>query len=248
MFKQTEKNIIVAGHMGYAYLYPANTMLSFQKAIELGVDMLELDLNLSLDKELIVMHDNTIDRTTNGTGEIRNMTLKELKAYDAGIKKGEEFRNERIPTFTELLDMVTKENNIYLNVEIKEKTFETADLAIKALEKYNMLDKCVIACFDAKIVKYVNQKYGIKTQGFPDWYMSNFEEDTNSYLYSVGIEMKDLNKEFCGKFKSMGIDPWGYCPDTDEKVYQAIESGVKLITCNNPEPALRILREKGLHR
>lgn len=248
MFGQSEKNIIVAGHRGCKALYPENTIISFKKAIELGVDMIEMDLNLTSDKQLVVIHDNTLDRTTNGKGNVRDYTLEEIKKLDAGIFKGEEFAGERIPTFTEFLDLVSKEKNMYLNVEIKEKTHETVDLTIKELDKYNLLGKIVIACFDASIVRYANEKYGVKCQGFPSWYMKKFERDTYKYVYSVGIEMKDLTKALCDDFKGRGIDPWGYCPDTDEAVYRAIDSGCTLVTCNNPEPALRIFREKGLHK
>lgn len=248
MFKQSENNVIVAGHRGYKALYPENTMISFQKAIELGVDMIELDLNVTSDKQLVVIHDNTLDRTTNGTGSVRDFTLDEIKKLDAGLFMGEEFAGARVPEFNEFLDLVAKVNNFYLNVEIKERTQEAVDLAVKALDRYNMLDKIVITCFDAAIVRYASEKHGIKTQAFPSWYMSNFDEHTYKYVYSVGIHMRDLTRALCTDFKSRGIDPWGYCPDTDEQVYKAIESKCTLVTCNNPEPALRILREKGLHK
>jgi len=248
MFGQSEKNIIVSGHRGYKTLYPENTIISFKKAIEIGVDMIEMDLNLTRDKQLVVIHDNTLDRTTNGTGAVCDYTLDEIKRLDAGIFMGEEFAGERVPTFTEFLDLVSKEKNMFLNVEIKEKTHEAVDLAIKELDKYGLLDKMVIACFDAAIVRYANEKYGVKTQGFPSWYMKNFDRNTYKHVYAVGIGMKDLTWELCEDFKGRGIDPWGYCPDTDEAVLRAIESGCTLVTCNNPEPALRIFREKGLHK
>ncbi|NLK39964.1 MAG: glycerophosphodiester phosphodiesterase [Clostridiales bacterium] len=248
MFGQSETNVLVAGHRGYKALYPENTMISFKKAIEIGVDMIEMDLNVTADRQLVIIHDTTLDRTTNGNGKVRDFTLKEIKSLDAGIFKGEEFAGERVPEFSEFLDLVSKEENLYLNVEIKDRTFEAVDLTIKALDEYNMLDKIVITCFDASIVRYANEKYGVKTQGFPSWYVSNFDEHTYRHVYAVGIHMKDLSRALCIDFRSRGIDPWGYCPDTDEMVYKAIESKCSLVTCNNPEPALRILREKGLHK
>ena len=85
--KLLDKNSrIVAGHRGIKAHYPENTILSFEKAIELGVDMLEMDLNVTRDGEIVVIHDLTVDRTTDGTGAVRSLTLKEIKALDAGVR------------------------------------------------------------------------------------------------------------------------------------------------------------------
>ena len=65
-------NIVVAGHRGYRAKYPENTLVSFSKALELGVDMIEFDLNLTKDKRLVVIHDQKVDRTTDGTGFVRD--------------------------------------------------------------------------------------------------------------------------------------------------------------------------------
>lgn len=247
MFGQSVKNVIVAGHRGYRAKYPENTMLSFQKAHELGVDMLEMDLNLTRDKQLVVIHDNTVDRTTNGSGAVRDLTLNEIKKLDAGQWFGAEFAGLQVPTFTEFLEWVALKTALFLNVEIKEKTFETVDLAVRELMRYNMLNRCVIACFDAKITRYAYEKHGVKTQGFPSWYMTNFEDDSYSYLYSAGIYMGDLNRELCEEFRAIGIDPWCWSPDNEEQVYKAIECGATVYTCDDPVSALETLRREGLH-
>jgi glycerophosphoryl diester phosphodiesterase len=246
MFGQSSKNVIVAGHRGYKAKYPENTMLSFQKACELGVDMLEMDLNLTKDKKLAVIHDDTVDRTTDGNGAVRDHTFSELKELDAGGWFGAEFAGLQIPSFTEFLEWAALETNLFLNVEIKEKTFETVDLAVGEITRSNMLERCVIACFDADITRYAAKKYGMKTQGFPSWYMANFREDSYSFLYSVGIGMEDLSRELCEKFRALGIDPWCWCPDDEKAVYKAIESCATLYTCNDPAPALDILRRENL--
>ena len=85
---QSPKNIYVAAHRGWRTKYPENTMESFRAAEALGVDQLELDVRVTKDDELVVIHDPTVDRTTDGTGLVREKTLTELKALDAGIFKG----------------------------------------------------------------------------------------------------------------------------------------------------------------
>lgn len=248
VFGQSEKNILVAGHRGIRAYYPENTMLSFQKAIDMGVDMIEMDINLSSDKVPMVIHDHKVDRTTNGKGFVHDMTCKELQALDAGVRFNGVYPGCKIPTFDEFLDLVSKVENFFLNVEIKEMTHEAVDLTVKMLEEFKMLDKCVIACFDASILRYAFRTYGVKTQGFPESYMQNYDGHTSECFYSVGIHLGDLKPETCRSYVEQGIDPWGWCPDTDEDVYQCIRAGATLITCNNPEPALRILRQQGLHR
>ena len=78
--------------------------------------------------------------------------------------------------------------------------------------------------------------------------MMNFDAHTYEAMYGAGGEMRDIMPEFCEKMRGFGVNPWGYCADTDEQVYRAIRAGVSMINGNNPEPALRILRQQGLHK
>jgi glycerophosphoryl diester phosphodiesterase len=247
MFGQSAKNVLVAAHRGYRAKYPENTMLAFRKADALGVDMLEMDLNLTKDKRLAVIHDDTVDRTTDGSGAVRDYTFRELQELDAGGWFGAEFAGLQIPSFTEFLDWAA-ETNLYLNVEIKERTAETVDLAVREIERRHMRNRCLIACFDADITRYAAEKHGMKTQGFPSWYMSNFQDDSYSFMYSAGIEMGDLNRALCEEFRARGIDPWCWCPDDEAAVYKTIESGASLCTCNDPLPALTVLRRENLRK
>ena len=99
--------IYVAAHRGWYAKYPENTMPAFRAAVELGVDQVETDVRVTADGELVLIHDATLERTTNGTGKVIDMTFEELRGLDAGSWKGEEFRGYQIPTFKEFMDMVT---------------------------------------------------------------------------------------------------------------------------------------------
>ena len=247
MWNQSENNVLVVGHRGLKAFYPENTMISFEKAIEAGVDGIEMDINMTKDGHLVVIHDNRVDRTTNGIGLVQDMTLEELKKLDAGSHFSGEFCNERIPTFEEFLDLV-KDKKIILNVEIKDYRFSVVDQTIKMLDDYNLSDRYVLACFNADVTTYAHKEYQIKTQGFPEWMVKNFKADTNTHYYAVGIAMKDLTRDLCNKYKAMNIDPWCWTPDDQEGVYKAIDCGATVITTNNPFPALKILKEKNLHK
>ena len=84
----------IFGHRGFSTEYPENTMLAFRKALAAGADGIEFDARLTADGQIIIMHDPTVDRTTTGTGKVRDMTLAEIRRLDAGIKKGLVFENE----------------------------------------------------------------------------------------------------------------------------------------------------------
>ena len=233
-FGESAARPLVAGHRGYKAKYPENTMLSYRRAHALGVDMLEIDLNLTKDGQLALIHDRTVDRTTDGCGPVKDFTLAQLQTLDAG-------QGERIPCFAEFLDWVAG-TRLCLNVEIKTKTRETADLAVALLERCRMLERCVITCFDADITQYACQQYGARTQGFPRHAMQHFKRDSYDYLYSVGIEMRDLTPALVDEFNGRGIQPWCWCPDIPEEVERMRICGATLCTCNDPVPAMRILR------
>lgn len=242
LFHKSETDIVVSGHRGMLARYPENTMLSFRKAIEAGVDQLEIDINMTRDCELVIIHDCTVDRTTEKSGRVRSFTLDEIKRMDAGSHKDDAFRGERIPTLKELLDVVAP-IDISLNVEIKDTTFETVDKTVKMLLDYGMEDRFVIACFDANIVQYAHQKYGVMTQGFPvqEPYQINLSNETPDHTYAVGIYYGSLTRQLCEEYAAQGIQPWTWCPDTEEQVRHAIDCGARLLTCNDPIPALKLL-------
>lgn len=243
-------NMLVAGHRGCGAFYPENTLLSIQKALDMKVDMIEFDLNLTKDKVIVIMHDNTVDRTSNGTGYIHDMTLEQIKELDAGGKFEKIFEGLKVPTLRELCELVKPYKDLLFNVEIKEKTQETVDLTMEILNEYGLRERCVFTCFDASIAAYMYDSYRVRVQGFPKEKMENFidgEAGTYSKLFAVGIDMKSITPERVRGFENIGILPWSYCPDTEELVYESIRCGARLMTCNNPIPALNIVKAKGLH-
>ena len=115
---QSEKNIYVAAHRGWSAVYPENTMEAFRAAVGLNVDQIETDVRITRDGELVLMHDAAVDRTTDGTGKVCDYTLAELKKLDAGIKKGEQFRGARVPTFIEFMDLVRDLPDMTVDIEL----------------------------------------------------------------------------------------------------------------------------------
>ena len=109
--------MLVVGHRGWLGAYPENTLAGFKAALELGVDAIELDIHVTSDGRVAVIHDDTVDRTTDGVGVVSKMTLAELKALDAGAWFGERFAGERIPTLEEVMELV--DGKVALAIEVK---------------------------------------------------------------------------------------------------------------------------------
>jgi glycerophosphoryl diester phosphodiesterase len=241
------QTVFVVGHRGYKSAYPENTLLSFKKAIELGCDVIEFDLRLSKDNVLMIVHDETVDRTTNGSGPVCDFTLSELRQLDAGGSFDKVFEGLRIPTLEELCELLKDYPDVLLNVEIKKgyRTQEAADMAVAMLREYGYLSRCVFTSFDATIVSHIHDTYGLKTQGFPEERMKDFVPGPNgtySKMWAIGISLGQLTSEQVQKFRSMGLLVGSFCPDTEDQVRFALEAGVNRITCNNPLPALQVLQ------
>ena len=113
---QTVKTLNIA-HRGASGSAPENTLASFNKAIEMGADVVELDVHLSSDNELIVIHDNTLDRTTTLKGNVKDHTLKEIKKADAGSWFGEKWKNEPVPTLDEVLFTVNGKAKVLIEIK-----------------------------------------------------------------------------------------------------------------------------------
>lgn len=239
---------LISAHRGYSYRYPENTLLAFKEAIDLGVDMVELDLHLSADGVLMVMHDNTLDRTTNGTGQLRERTCAELKELDAGGWKNVIYTGLKIPTFAEFLTLVEPYNELLLMVEIKTEPddFACADAAIAMTKEFGVIDRCIFTSFDAQVTDHIHDQYGLPNLGYSEHHMKNVKPDSGSKLFSVGVPMREVTKEHMDYWRQRNIIAGAYCPDTEEQVLYCIECGTTILTCNNPLPAMRIAKEKGL--
>ena len=112
------QTVAVVAHRGASGVFPENTRAAFEEAIRLGVETIEIDVHLTRDEALIIVHDYSVDRTSDGHGDISDMTLAEIKALDAGSWFDPNFTGERFLTLEETLDLMPSE--MKLNVHIKE--------------------------------------------------------------------------------------------------------------------------------
>lgn len=143
-------------HAGNQTLCPENTLAAFKQAIDDGVDILETDLRLTADGEFVCIHDATVDRTTNGHGEVAKMKLEEIKKLSASFGRLE-FSRERIPTLSELANIIPP--NVALALELKTDRFletKVCRALIKQLEKSKLRDRTIVISFSSERLQTVH--------------------------------------------------------------------------------------------
>ncbi len=250
--------MVVAGHRGAKKIWPENTALGFIEAIRLGCDLIETDLHFTKDKQIVLIHDFTLDRTTNATGVVEEHTLAELKKLDVCCKCADtkgfvgdandpRYKNERILTLEEFLDLM-KNEKVNLLIEFKGDNLELVDRTMEIFKTYRMAGRSTFTSFYVKLIEYLHDAYGVRTEGKLKRQLKDQQlfvdgpGGTYSKMYSVGLEMPEVTAENVAMLRSYGVHPWAWCPDTEEKVKKCIELGFEGITCNDPRPALKLIR------
>ncbi|MBR2949241.1 MAG: hypothetical protein IKC46_05195 [Lachnospiraceae bacterium] len=234
-----ENKMMVAGHRGDCYNWPENTMEGFRAAIEAGADMIETDVRLTKDNVLILMHDDKVDRTADGSGFVKEKTFAEMRRLNVG----ERSNPMQVPTLEELL-VLLKEKDVLLNLEIKEyysaenvdRCHLCIDECVKLIEKYDFSKKMLFNSFDAHVLEYIHKKYGGRylLHGFyPYSIMHNVEGNPDEYLYCACI-FDDRNKLLYEELNAKGIEPWiGAGVTRKTHLKECFEMGAKLVTTNN---------------
>ena len=251
---QSQDNIFVAAHRGWSALYPENTMPAFIAALELDVDQIETDVRVTKDGQLVLIHDQTVDRTTSGTGLVRDHTLAELQQLDAGSWKGEQFRGTQIPTFIAFMDLVKDHPTLTLDVEIKEypellgePAHDVCDRVLRIIDDYGFTDRVVINSWSPKLNEYIFTKYGKKYRQHVYWPAGSMttEAAIDPYSYAYCACMFNVNgvrgnRGICTRqelldMTAKGCRAWGPTSiNNEEMLDKAIAVGYELITCDDP--------------
>lgn len=150
----------IIAHRGYSAIAPENTIAAFAAAIEQGANSIEFDVQLSSDGEFVIIHDATLERTTNGSGKVAEKTLKELKQLDAGSWFNPKFAWEKIPTLREALDAI-KNLDKFAYPEVKGSEIWTdrdVDKFVQILIETGWEERCIVLCFKDKLLEQVRAR------------------------------------------------------------------------------------------
>ncbi len=223
----------VMAHRGASTEAPENTMAAFQKAIDDMADYIELDVQLTNNGEVIVMHDSNAYRTTGVDANIVNMTYKEVKTLDAGSWFSDEYVGENVPSLKEVLELT--QGKIKLNIELKptDNGIALAKNTVRLIEKYNMVNDCVITSFSEsalKAVKTYNQE--IKVGYILSAAYGDFYDMKNVDFFSVNAAF--LSKRTIDAIHNSGKRVYAWTVNNKESIKNLTNKGVDGIITDNP--------------
>jgi glycerophosphoryl diester phosphodiesterase len=238
-------------HRGFSSQYPENTLLSFRKALELGVIRQELDLQITKDGHLVVLHDRKVDRTTDGEGATVDLTLEEIQQLDAGSWLSPEFTGNRIPTFTEVLQKLDAQ--AILVVELKFEGNDPISKVVAAIRENNAADRVVISSFDhAKLpaVKEIAPELPTTALCQPD---GRSPQDWIVLAKALGIDTLGprcgaVDEAYVRAAHDAGylVRAWGLGRDQGAEMTRLIDLGVDGMTTDCPDILQDILISRGI--
>ncbi|MGX9416145.1 glycerophosphodiester phosphodiesterase family protein [Vibrio sp. WJH972] len=204
----------IVGHRGASGSHPENTRASIMAAIEMGVNWVEIDVQPTKDNVLVICHDHTIDRCSDGHGRVDQFTYGELLQFDFGAWFDKKFVHERIMTLEQLL-ILALEDNFCINIEVKIDDFHDKKAIVanltQLLERYpDIYKNIVITSFNGEITRLIaasipQAKIGILTETLSQDDIDLIKEID---AFSCHINYRHLNKEDLTQLKDLGVETW----------------------------------------
>lgn len=235
------EGFVTIAHRGFSHIAPENTLIALKKAIEIGADFAELDVCQTKEGEIVLMHDETLDRTTNGTGEIWNFTLKELKQLDAGSWFGPQFKGEPIPTLLEVIQFVRGKMKLNIEIKVSREEPEIAQKVVSIVRSEDFVKECIVTSFDRGTVEEVKKIAPEITAGFI------FEEEYPSDVFqgnwdALSCDYILVNKEFVLRARENSKKIYVWTVNNKKEMRRLINLKVDGIITNRPDLLKRILK------
>jgi glycerophosphoryl diester phosphodiesterase len=233
----TTKEMIVTSHRGAGFLEPENTLRAIRRAIDLGADQVEIDVHLTQDGHLVLMHDATVDRTTNGTGTVAELTLTAIRQLDAG-------QGERVPTLEEVLALT--DGKITPQIELKGPGVGSA--VIKTLHSLRCTEKVILTSF-------LHQQLAEARQLDPDIHTGalwgRLPENVVLQAERLGVQALHLWHQFItpeivtdAHARGLLVRAWN--ANKEEEMQRLIDLGVDAIGSDRPDLLLDVCRQAGV--
>lgn len=264
-FFQKKKPLVIA-HRGGASLAPENTLVAFEKARKLGVDAIELDVQMTRDGHLVVIHDDTVERTTDGEGEVNQLTLAQLKELDAAyrfqdIRGRYIYRGQgiQIPTLEEVFQQF---GDMRLIIDIKEADYSHIDGELEKklwelIERYEMQDKVLVYSFsDESISKFNQYAQGQVALGASRQEVTRFvfyhklflnrlyRPQTDAFLVQPQVAIFNLkDKRLIDGAERLNMDVYYWTIDDEQEMRALLERGAHGIITSRPDLLLRVIHE-----
>jgi glycerophosphoryl diester phosphodiesterase len=233
-------NVAHRGATGYA---PENTIAAFDKGVEMKADYIEIDVQRSKDGELVIIHDNTVDRTTDGTGYVKDLTFEQIRSLDAGSWKGEQFTGEKIPTFDEILDRYHGKTGILIELKSPELYPGIEGQVAQKLKERNLdkpqNEKIIIQSFNFESMKITNSllpkvPIGVLTSNrahTTEQALNEFATYADYFNPSYGI----VSKELVDQVHSLGMKIQSWTVRSHEAAQFLLDMNVDGIITDYPD-------------
>jgi len=245
--EDTSKKVMVTGHRGAAGLAPENTLSAIRKGISLGAGRVEIDLQQTADGVVIVMHDETVDRTTDGNGYVKDFMFRELKKLDAGYKFNQDFKGEKVPSLEEVLQAVNGQCDLVIEIKKGNDYYpEIVEHTISLIKKYNAVDWCIIHSFNLDALVEVHRLMPelrlhrlivAKFRGLPLIYDGSFgvlDIEKYPYFSEYSIMYPFANKGIIDQLHAHGKKVNVWTVDDKKYINRLINLGVDGIITNRP--------------
>lgn len=227
--------VLAIGHRGAAGHMPENTMPSFERALALGADALEFDVALSRDGVPVVIHDDTLDRTTNGSGPVEHMLFEDLRRLDAGSWHGDP---THLPTLAEVLEAFAPRTLLNLEIKHSERRAPLVDACVEAVVKHKAERAVVFSSFDHDALRLVRHLLPKARIGV----LSDMTGIEKAFACAAEIGAENLhppiflvNRELVARAHAAGLKVWTWTANPPEAIAHAIESGADGIFSDFPE-------------
>lgn len=240
----------ICAHRGANETHPENTLAAFKEAVRLGAHMVEFDVQITKEKYLVIMHDKSVDRTTNGKGLISELTLAEIKKLDAGSWKSQEFKGEKVPTLREALAVFPK--NIWLNIHLKGNK-DLGEATAKVLISEGRIHQGVIACGNKaeKGVKNVSRRIMIcnmERQSDRNEYIRKTVHGKYTFIQLLKKRNDNRLQDDIKILKQNKIKVNYFFGDTESEVMELFDLGVDFVLTNKLGEILTVAEQMGINR
>lgn len=250
------RSVEIVAHRGASGTAPENTLASIKKALDIGVDWIEIDVRQTLDRVLVCLHDETLNRTTNGKGRIVALNYKKVRQYDAGSWFSDDYKNERIPSLNEVLKTVNGKCKLLIEVKGTQLLqFKIAENIIKLIDKHNAASWVVVQSFNSDFLK---KMYRLR----PDLVINNLVNYSPSnipiyidrriklgnifrlnYSEAVNPNYKQVTRKLIAKVKKHQRKLFCWTVNDPKDMRRMIDMGVDGIITNYPERLKKVLEE-----
>ncbi len=241
-----QNNVVVISHRGEHLRHPENTLPAWRAAVEAGADFIEIDVRTTSDGKLVIMHDSTVDRTTDGHGEVAALSFAEIRKLDAGAKFDPGFKGTPVPTFDEAMEFARGRIGIYIDA----KRISAADL-VAVVRRYGMEDRVVV-------YGSLNLHRGIRTlepriRIMPE---AVSVEVSNKFIPElkpavIAFDARDFRDEILAVAREAKAGIYVDRPgpaDTPEFWEDAVRRGATGIQTDHPAEVVQFLRARKLHQ